>query len=74
MSNNLAEEIKQQGEVVRKLKAAKEPADKVTHNHVNVEYFSESNFLEQSPEIEVRMFQTVNKKNKEKNNKNVSKS
>lgn len=32
MSNNLAEEIKQQGEVVRKLKAAKEPADKVTIN------------------------------------------
>lgn len=29
MSEQLAEQIKQQGEVVRKLKAAKEPADKV---------------------------------------------
>lgn len=30
MSENLAEEIKQQGDLVRKLKAAKEPADVVS--------------------------------------------
>jgi hypothetical protein len=36
MSENrekILEQIKEQGEIVRKLKAAKEPKDKVSHNH-----------------------------------------